>query len=287
MKEHFDKTLREARKLIRLNKQTNEDVIRMRQSRPEDEDDESPQKIRMIPPRRTKFSSLKWSPIFNMLSKLCKDEAKWDDAWSDICKEINSATSVGNEVRQIIKSLVVSDVTVKDGIPFHPNGKQIAPSRYYRREQYYVDPETGILKSVPEYSAKKEEKEKSTFFIENGETLFAKDVDGVWYSFSWKHWKEVMPLAFSAVNFQWEVSDKEIHRVLGAKFPEGFSERAHVIPIFDEKFLERFKDPFYRSEVPHFPRQFLKLGKANYIIYLKQLSKKEKKEVQEYINIIS
>jgi hypothetical protein len=96
-----------------------------------------------------------------------------------------------------------------------------------------------------------------------------------------------MPLAFSPVNFQWEVSDKEIHRVIGAKFPEGFSERAHVTPIFDKKFLERFKDPFYRSEVPHFPRQFLKLGKANYTIYLKQLSKKEKKEVREYINIMS
>lgn len=276
--------LREKRKAVSFETNRNSDITRLRQS-PPDEEDESPQRMRMAPAYKTKFTFVKWSPIYKLLAKYCKDGVKWDDAWSDICQRIKADSVDGYDIRNRIKDLVTTNVVMKDGVPYDSEGDPVQRSSYFKRDKYYVDPDSGILKSIPH--ARKPKREVSSFFVKEEERLFAKDEEGVWHSFSWKSFGIEKPNAFYPINFSWEILDPghpEKHYVHNScDLPELFSKRVSVKPVFEQKFLKRFKDLTSKSGVPHFPKEFLRLGKPGQCILLKQLSKKEKKKLSHLV----
>ncbi len=112
---------------------------------------------------------------------------RWDDVFSEICKNITLGSAVQKHVRDHVMDYVATDVQMIDGKPHDSKGREI----WF--ELVYVHPDTGILVAMPprkkyRWSGKRTKFEQQQV---NRLTKYVK-VDGLWYEIGFKDLPKVL-----------------------------------------------------------------------------------------------
>lgn len=127
----------------------------------------------------TKYFSDHISPLYRWLRS--KVGQRWDDAYSELCRSLDSSTITGRHVLSHVWDFVEVNVVLIDGVPYRKDRQEYPLGRFYWRwrEQLYVNPETGIL-SIAE-KAPKELPKKREYLVVIDKYHHYRKVDDVWY----------------------------------------------------------------------------------------------------------
>ncbi len=110
----------------------------------------------LIKPRnKTKYLSDHLGPLRRLLRS--KVGQPWNTVHSELCRRLDSNTMAGRHVLDHVKDYVVLHVESIDGVLYGRSiwGRVTRLDHSYR-DQFYVDPETGILCAVPKVRRKHE-----------------------------------------------------------------------------------------------------------------------------------
>jgi hypothetical protein len=110
----------------------------------------------LIKPRhKTKHLSDHLGPLRRLLRS--KVGQPWNDVHSELCQRLDSNTMVGRHVLDHVKDYVKQHVRSIDGVLYAPSSwGRLTPLGSGYWDQFYVDPETGILCAVPKVRRKRE-----------------------------------------------------------------------------------------------------------------------------------
>lgn len=76
---------------------------------------------------------------------------RWDDVFSEICASLDTGSTVKMHVRQHLEDFVLTRISIGRHGEWMFEGTVIGDgSRWFRRREFFVDPEDGILKDYAE-----------------------------------------------------------------------------------------------------------------------------------------
>lgn len=102
----------------------------------------------LIKPRdQTKYLSDHLGPLRRFLRSHVGQP--WDGVYSKICRQLDTRTVTGRHVLSHLWQYVERHVELIDGVPYRRAGYGGSLHSLERRDQFYVDPETGLLCSCP------------------------------------------------------------------------------------------------------------------------------------------
>lgn len=102
---------------------------------------------------------------------------KWDNVYSEICKEADARSHDGFRLREAVGHIVEMNCSIDgNGIVHDSNGHRLFS--YWRMHGFYVHPETGMLEYVPYKRWKKKDFQPTVFELDGD--LYHKH-DGNWY----------------------------------------------------------------------------------------------------------
>lgn len=116
---------------------------------------------------------------FSVLRRFLKSRVgqPWDKVYSEVCAEADARSYEGHHLREWLEYEVEQNCFVNDGEVYDQHGRKLAG--YWRRGEFFVHPETGILEFVISERHRKKEPPVQTVFELDG-TLYH-EYDGVWF----------------------------------------------------------------------------------------------------------
>ncbi|MBD1921427.1 hypothetical protein H6F77_10030 [Microcoleus sp. FACHB-831] len=119
----------------------------------------------LIKPRHTtKHFSDHLGPLYRWLRS--KVGQRWDDAYSELCRSLDSSTITGRHVLSHVWHFVELNVVLIDGVPYRKDRQEYPLDRFCWtwKNQLYVNPETGIL-SIAEKAPKELPKKREDLVV--------------------------------------------------------------------------------------------------------------------------
>ncbi len=131
----------------------------------------------------TKYLSENLAPLRRFLQ--AKVGKNWDDTYSDLCRQIDSSTMVGQHVLQHLWHFVERHVEMVDDRPIRKPyfGRMGGPLYSGHWAQYYIHPESKLLLMAPR---KRQESSPSTssLFVVIDKVHHYRLINGIWYQFN-------------------------------------------------------------------------------------------------------
>lgn len=141
----------------------------------------------------------------------------WDKIWSEICSELSMDSAVQGHLRDHVFDYVTLDVFVNEnGTICDSKGFELE-SRYYR-QQFYVCPNTKLLKSLPKYPRYRRKVKDKVIWVNKDELTCFKEVEGVWYELKLKEFSWSSKITPSDVVFKKNYKKNDLFDFYGGNY---------------------------------------------------------------------
>lgn len=145
--------------------------------------DEGPKSEKIRQKWQSHYAGKEFTDVLGPLYRYFHSEVgnKWDDIYSDICKNLPKKSLQGLHIHGHIEQMVEKNVIIINGVPCHGKGYSYGSPLYGygRYRQFYVNPETGTLCLLKPEPSKK--KDKNPDLVIKDETTQYQRIKDIWY----------------------------------------------------------------------------------------------------------